>query len=103
MTSLRVICGFGPPPQSKILDTPVCTSSLLFFKLLSHLIKKQSFLIVFELRLRSKLLKYLRRKRQRNRLKIIAAQVPTSARYAEKTKNDQPKNVARRGECSHVI
>ena len=43
------------------------------------MIEKQSFIIVFDLRLPSKLLKYLRRKRHRNRLRIIAAQVPTSA------------------------
>ena len=37
-----------------------------FLKLLSQLIEKQSFLIVFELGLRSQLLKYLQRKCQRN-------------------------------------
>ena len=45
-----------------------------FFETLIKVVGKQLFLIVFELQLRSKLQKYLRRKRQRNRLKIIAAQ-----------------------------
>ena len=43
-------------------------------KLQLQLIAKQLCLIVFELRLRSKWLQYLRRKRQRKRFKIIAAQ-----------------------------
>ena len=37
-------------------------------------VRKQSFPTVFELQLHSKLMKYLRRKGQRNRLKVIAAQ-----------------------------
>ena len=46
----------------------------MFFLNLNHGCWKKLFLIVFELRLRSKLLKYLQHKRQRNRLKIVAAQ-----------------------------
>ena len=50
------------------------TLSMFASKLQLQLIAKQLFLIVFELRLRSKWLQYLRRKRQRKRFKIIAAQ-----------------------------
>ena len=45
-----------------------------FEEFIKGFIGKQSFLIEFELRLRSKLLKYVRRKRQRNCLKIVAMQ-----------------------------
>ena len=53
----------------------LCPTDLCKFKeFIKGFIGKQPFLIEFELRLRSKLRKYVRRKRQRNCLKIVAMQ-----------------------------